>query len=1064
MASLADFESLCTQLYNPQQSQLPSNEIAAKLSGFKNPQQIPQLRAIIQQSTNQFALFFAGQTLKDMIGKKWNEIDKDEKVKLRNFLCTYIGNKGYDLPNHVKKEFYSVLGALVKLGWFEDQSNRDLPEQIKQYFIKPENPKLSIIGLQLLGSIIQEINSKNSKHSLSQHRKISTSFRDLALRPIFESALFAIKEVMRSPDQSDMVRELCLEALKLTRECLSFDFVGIFPYESTEDLGVVQIPAAWRPLLEDSNTVEIFWDIYNKFPDFSGKELAMQILVLLASVRRSLFSGEEEKVSYLSKFLNGVIVSLRNQTGLNNPDCYHQFCRLLPRLKTNFQLTEFVQCEKYKEWLDLTAKFTLESFKQWESASPKVYYILSLWMKLVASAPYVRNADQENSLESYVPEICSQFILTRLELAKGIVEKEGAIENPLEHEESLFEQMEAFPQLAHCDFEKTMQTFTSTFDPLYVQYRACIQNNGSPQEFEILEGQLAWLCYMFGSVLGRRHANASKTKESLIGDAELSARVVRVMGLISERLKNPNAYQSESVQRLELGTLKFLKQFKSIYLTDSKLDHSDFYERFKRLIQVDSELKCLNIVITKIANNLRIWAKSEKIIRKTLKLFESVTTGYSTSSMACKLESTQFMLKNHSPDTFSFLNEPMNLRHRMLFYRILTRVLFNRDGGEEAFIQFLQPIDVACAQIMQVQNPQELTTPQGRFALAGLFRDLRGICWACINKDQYGYFFDWLHPNRIVLLHKVVQYCYQYQDVMTPLLQFLCEFVLNRGHRQKFGTSSPKGIILFKELSKILVVYGRQLPNLQVPSDKEYEMRYKPISMSVLALMRSMSGDYCNFGVFELYNDSSLTDSLSIFIQLILKIPPENIKAYPKLKTNYFGLLEVLFSNFLSTIIKFDSAIFSQLLSSMEYGITDEDTSISTGVCSALNNLCDFYISNTKTKKTQDGEVLQKHLQQNPAVFHRILQQFFRLMMYEECSNQWSISRAMLSLIVIDPGFFEQLRMQIIGSIPDDERRVKLQEAFVELMKDVEYNLTTENKDTFTSNMITFRNTCKALL
>ena len=80
MATLADLENLCVQLYNPMPS---SNDVAGKLSGLKNPMQIPTLRAIVQQSTNQFALFFAGQTLKDMFAKKWNEIDNEEKVKLR---------------------------------------------------------------------------------------------------------------------------------------------------------------------------------------------------------------------------------------------------------------------------------------------------------------------------------------------------------------------------------------------------------------------------------------------------------------------------------------------------------------------------------------------------------------------------------------------------------------------------------------------------------------------------------------------------------------------------------------------------------------------------------------------------------------------------------------------------------------------------------------------------------------------------------------------------------------------------------------------------------------------
>jgi hypothetical protein len=35
----------------------------------------------------------------------------------------------------------------------------------------------------------------------------------------------------------------------------------------------------------------------------------------------------------------------QTQKGLDNPDNYHQFCRLLARLKTNFQLSELVSVD-----------------------------------------------------------------------------------------------------------------------------------------------------------------------------------------------------------------------------------------------------------------------------------------------------------------------------------------------------------------------------------------------------------------------------------------------------------------------------------------------------------------------------------------------------------------------------------------------------------------------------------------------------------------------------------------------------------------------------------------------
>ena len=52
---------------------------------------------------------------------------------------------------------------------------------------------------------------------------------------------------------------------------------------------------------------------------------------------------------------------LSNRTGLNHQDNYHQFCRLLGRLKANYQLNELVKTDGYLEWLELAASFTNQS-------------------------------------------------------------------------------------------------------------------------------------------------------------------------------------------------------------------------------------------------------------------------------------------------------------------------------------------------------------------------------------------------------------------------------------------------------------------------------------------------------------------------------------------------------------------------------------------------------------------------------------------------------------------------------------------------------------------------------
>ena len=61
-------------------------------------------------------------------------------------------------------------------------------------------------------------------------------------------------------------------------------------------------------------------------------------------MRRSLFSSESERGAFLSRLVNATRGLLRQQRGLAHHANYHEFCRLLGRLKANYQLSELVRC------------------------------------------------------------------------------------------------------------------------------------------------------------------------------------------------------------------------------------------------------------------------------------------------------------------------------------------------------------------------------------------------------------------------------------------------------------------------------------------------------------------------------------------------------------------------------------------------------------------------------------------------------------------------------------------------------------------------------------------------
>ena len=77
-------------------------------------------------------------------------------------------------------------------------------------------------------------------------------------------------------------------------------------------------------------------------------------------------------------------------------------CRLLARLKANYQLSELVASDGYAEWISIVATFTIDSFNHWQWAANSVYYLLSLWSRLVTSG-LPRHATHGPSMSSHPP-------------------------------------------------------------------------------------------------------------------------------------------------------------------------------------------------------------------------------------------------------------------------------------------------------------------------------------------------------------------------------------------------------------------------------------------------------------------------------------------------------------------------------------------------------------------------------------------------------------------------------------------------------------------------------------
>lgn len=1058
VAQLPQLEALCERMYN---SQNPEERAHAEqyLRVFgQSIEYIAHCKALLDTSQSPYAQLLATSSLLKVV--KEHTLSVPVKLEMRTYFLSFLDSRGPALEPFVVTSLVQLLCRMTKLCWFDDDTFQSIVDDAKTFLEKGSSGGSSghyLLGLKILVLLVGEMNQPIGGRTLTSHRKAAISFRDTRLFSVFQLALTALRQLAAAPKPDTKLQD---QAVNLALATLSFDFVGTCLDESSEDLGTIQVPSSWRSVIEDPTTVQLFLDFYavNK-PPLSNA--ALECLVRLASVRRSLFASEASRGSFLNHLASGTRDILRTQRGLSEHANYHEFCRLLGRLKTNYQLSELVGVDGYEEWIQLVADLTVSSLASWQWASGSVYYLLGLWSRLISSMPYLKG-DSPSLLDTYVPRINQAYITSRLDSVAEAVK--GGNEDPLDNEEQMADQLDAIPFLCRFQYRPTADFLLAFMQPLSSSYKdAAVPGKASSQELEIMEGQLTWLVHLVGAIIkGRLSSSTAESQEPIDGD--LAAQVLGLLQVCDAGVHGQRSGE-HSRQRLDLALLGFFQSFRKVYVGEQVMTCSKVYLRLREKIGVDTHLAVLNIMVQKIAVNLKQFCDCEEVVSQTLTLFQDLATGFMSGKLLLKLDAVSFLLSHHPAEHFPFLTRRANMQSRPMFYATLARLLFMEDTPAK-FHSFVSPLQQVLQQLAQASaggtNPAALRQSVPEDTVAGLFRDLRGIAIATNNRKTYGLLFDWLLPAHFPVIVASVQAWADVPQVTTAILKFMAEFALNKTQRLTFDSSSPNGILLFREISKVLVTYGSRVLNTP-PGTDPYAERYKGTWVCMLILARALSGNYVNFGVFDLYGDPAFKDAVRIALQLIVSVPLPDIMAFRKVSRSFFQLLEVLSHSHASMLAATDLETFSFLMSAVDTGLKSLDSSISSQCAATVDNLAGFYFKATHADAPASqspphpaAQTMGAHLRARPEQLPTILKTLFELVLFEDVANQWSISRPMLTLILVNEDIYLQLQQQIIDAQPAD-RRSHLTACLANLMVDVNRNLDPKNRDKFTQNLTLVR-------
>ncbi|KAI5600573.1 hypothetical protein Peur_004070 [Populus x canadensis] len=1043
MESLAQLEALCERLYNSQDSAERAHAENALKCFSVNTDYISQCQYILDNASTPYSLMLASSSLLKQVTD--HSLSLQLRLDIRNYLINYLATRG-PLPQFVNASLIQLLCRVTKFGWFDDDRFREVVKEATD-FLSQASKEHYEIGLKILNQLVSEMNQPNSGLPSTNHRRVACSFRDQSLFQIFQISLTSLSQLKN--DVTSRLQEL---ALSLSLKCLSFDFVGTSIDESSEEFGTIQIPSSWRPVLEDPSTLQIFFDYYAITTSPRSKE-ALECLVRLASVRRSLFTNDAARSKFLAHLMTGTKEILQTGRGLADHDNYHEYCRLLGRFRVNYQLSELVNVEGYSDWIQLVAEFTLKSLQSWQWASSSVYYLLGLWSRLVTSVPYLKG-EAPSLLDEFVPKITEGFITSRFNSVQaGFTDDE----DPLDNVELLQDQLDCFPYLCRFQYQSSSFYIINTMEPILQSYteRARLQTADN-NELAVIEAKLSWIVHIIAAILKIKQSTGCSVESQEVLDAELSARVLQLINVTDSGLHSQR-YGELSKQRLDRAILTFFQHFRKSYVGDQAVHSSkQLYARLSELLGLSDHLLLLNVIVSKIATNLKCYTESEEVINHTLSLFLELASGYMTGKLLLKLDAIKFIVANHTREHFPFLEEYRSSRSRTTFYYTIGWLIFMEDSP----VKFKSSMEPLLQVFLRLETTPDsmFRTDAVKYALIGLMRDLRGIAMATNSRRTYGLLFDWLYPAHMPLLLKGISHWTDTPEVTTPLLKFMAEFVLNKAQRLTFDSSSPNGILLFREVSKLIVAYGTRILSLPNVADI-YGYKYKGIWICLTILSRALAGNYVNFGVFELYGDRALSDALDIALKMTLSIPLADILAFRKLTRAYFAFLEVLFSSHIVFVLNLDTNTFMHIVGSLESGLKGLDTNISSQCASAVDNLAAYYFNNITMGEVPTSPTainLARHIADCPNLFPEILKTLFEIVLFEDCGNQWSLSRPMLSLTIISEQIFSDLKAQILASQPVDQHQ-RLALCFDKLMADVTRSLDSKNRDKFTQNLTVFR-------
>lgn len=613
------------------------------------------------------------------------------------------------------------------------------------------------LALMLLDTLVQTIGIVNEKQPLSEHRRIHAHFKDKCLDDIFDvtvSCLFALHLEIQGGSRQPLFAQdpgLVEATVSLARSVLCFDFIGLLDMNGSdvsEEPSSMNFPASWRRVCLDPQFFPFVWDLFTGLGDNASvgvREALLRCINCLCCIRRSFFQNDEERRRWLGLVLQGTLhVMSKTSSWLQEPRLCAEFCRLLCRIKPNFQLNELLEDPNYERWLTMVTDFTCSAFLNWPYTASSLGYLCLFWSRLVGSQQYAKK-EKMTHFEEVVPRVVGAFVNSRMDMAGAFFPSPSSMsgsssprnsprhqnqqhlanvqqqqqgefgqDNPLSDATGDFvTQMDWMANLLRVCLHQVVGDIAKLFRDNANHYSAAISQRRPPSG--VVEERLAWLAFLFGSLM----KVSSSSEDDFDADASIISSMFQLMELMMQRYSIRSAPSSShpqmwivgsgsATEHLELATLHFLHHFRNMYVGETTSQANKTLSRlqerlgFETMKTSDMQGRLLEFMLSKIVSNLQAWSvdmspaqagggdglggedgeggSRSNVLGETLRLLRDLSCGFVSGRQLLDLPTVRRLLSAQGAHEFSFQRHARLYRLRVRYRHTTTTLLFLESG------------------------------------------------------------------------------------------------------------------------------------------------------------------------------------------------------------------------------------------------------------------------------------------------------------------------------------------------------------------------------------------------